>query len=105
MQKLKFQYQRPVKIDPNDGIRKRYPHMRNAYFKKFSTYPERSFYFFHLIEYKDYPLKLRVARGSGLPEEWDDLPSSVYKVAKAGSIIPKESISTLKRMLPKIYFI
>ncbi len=46
MQKLKFQYQRPVKIDPNDGIRKRYPHMRNAYFKKFSTYPERSFYFF-----------------------------------------------------------
>ena len=33
MQKLKFQYQRPVKIDPNDGIRKRYPHMRNAYFK------------------------------------------------------------------------
>lgn len=57
--------------------------MRNAYFKKFSTYPERSFYFFHLIEYKDYPLKLRVARGSGLPEEWDDLPSSVYKVAKS----------------------
>lgn len=38
---------------------------------------------FHLIEYKDYPLKLRVARGSGLPEEWDDLPSSVYKVAKS----------------------
>lgn len=50
MKKLKFQYQRPVKIDPNDGIRKRYPHMRNAYFKKFSTYPERSFFFFHLIE-------------------------------------------------------
>ena len=83
MKKLKFQYLQPANTHPNDGIRKRYPHMRNAYFKKFSTYPERSFYFFHLIEYKDYPLKLRVARGSGLPEEWDDLPPSVYNVAKS----------------------
>ena len=37
----------------------------------------------HLIEYKDYPLKLRVARGTALPEEWDDLPVYVYKVAKS----------------------
>lgn len=83
MQKLKFQYQRPVKNYPNDDIRRRYPHLRSRYFKKFSAYQERSFYFLHLIEYKDYPLKLRVARGSGLPEEWDDHPSSVYNVAKS----------------------
>lgn len=83
MQKLKSQYQRSVKNYPNDGIRRRYPHLRSRYFKKFSTYQERSFYFIHLIEYKDYPLKIRVARGTGLPEEWDDLPSSVYNVAKS----------------------
>ncbi len=37
----------------------------------------------HLIEYKDYPLKLRIARGTALPEEWDDLLVYVYKVAKS----------------------
>ena len=36
----------------------------------------------HLIEYKDYPLKLRVARGTALPEEWDDLPVYVGFVAQ-----------------------
>ena len=35
------------------------------------------------IEYKNYPLKLRVARGPGLAEAWDDLPAYVYKVAKS----------------------
>ncbi len=49
MQKLKFQYQRPVKIDSNDDIRRRFPHLRSRYFKKFSTYQERSFYFLHFI--------------------------------------------------------
>lgn len=37
----------------------------------------------HLIEYKDYPLKLRVVRDTALPEELDDLPVYVYKVAKS----------------------
>ena len=37
----------------------------------------------HYIEYRDYPLKLRVARGPGLAEAWDDLPAYVYKVAKS----------------------
>lgn len=37
----------------------------------------------HLIEYKDYPLKLRVARGTALPKELDDLPVYVYKIAKS----------------------
>ncbi len=36
----------------------------------------------HFIEYKDYPLKLRVARGPSLVDEWDDLPTYFHKVAK-----------------------
>lgn len=83
MKKLKFQYLQPENTHPNDGILKRYPHLRNVYHKKFSTLQERSFYFLHLIEYKNYPLKLRVARGTGLPDERDDLPAYVYKVAKS----------------------
>lgn len=37
----------------------------------------------HCIEYKDYPLKIRVARGSGLPYIWDDFPTYVYKFSKS----------------------
>ena len=37
----------------------------------------------HCIEYKNYPLKIRVARGPGLAEVWDDLPAYVYKVSKS----------------------
>ncbi len=37
----------------------------------------------HCIEYKDYPLYIRVARGKGLPYVWDDFPSYVYKWAKS----------------------
>lgn len=83
MKKLKFQYLQPENTHPNDSIRERYPHLRNVYHKKFSTRQERSFYFMHSIEYKNYPLKLRVARGTGLPDERDDLPAYVYKVAKS----------------------
>jgi len=83
MKKLKFQYLQPENTHPNDGIRERYPHLRNVYHKKFSTRQERSFYFLHLIEYKNYPLKLRVARGTGLPDERDDS----IKLQKVGSII------------------
>ncbi len=54
MQKLKFQNQRAVKNYPNDDIRKRYPHLRSRYFKKFITYQERRFYFLYLIRYKKY---------------------------------------------------
>ena len=52
-------------------------------FKRFSTQQERSFYFMHHIEYKNYPLNIRVARGAGLPYVWDDFPTYVYKVAKS----------------------
>ena len=95
MKKLKFQYLQPENTHPNDGIRERYPHLRNVYHKKFSTLQERSFYFLHLIEYKNYPLKLRVARGTGLPDE-RDLPLMSIKLQKVGSIILEEGSSIIE---------
>ena len=52
-------------------------------FKKFSTHQERSFYFLHRIGYKSYSLNIRVARGTGLAQVWDEFPTYVYKVAKS----------------------
>lgn len=52
-------------------------------FKKLIAHQERCFYLIHLIEYNDYPLKLRVARGTALHEEWDDLLIYFHKVAKS----------------------
>jgi hypothetical protein len=92
---LKYQYQNSIKRNPDDCFSKRYPNIKSLYYKAFSTHQERSFYFLHIIEYKDYPLKIRVARGNGLAQAWDDLPTYVYKV---GSITPKESISITKSM-------
>ena len=51
--------------------------------KKLSIQQERSFYFMHHIEYKGYPIKIRVARGAGLPYVWDDYPTYVYKYTKS----------------------
>ena len=79
MKKLKYQYQQSIKAHPQDYFWKKYPNLRSVYFKKFSTQQERSFYFMHCIEYKDYPLKIRVAGGNGLPYVWDDFPTYVYK--------------------------
>ncbi|MFM6957201.1 hypothetical protein [Acinetobacter sp. TR3] len=79
MKKLKSQYKQSVKTYPHE----RYPNIKSLYFKKFSTQQEKSFYFMHHIEYKAYPLKLRVARGPRLAEAWDDLPAYVYTVAKS----------------------
>jgi hypothetical protein len=33
MKKLKFQYLQPENTHPNDGIRERYPHLRNVIIK------------------------------------------------------------------------
>ena len=48
-----------------------------AIFKKFSTHQERSFYFLHRIGYKSYSLNIRVARGTGLAQVWDEFPTYV----------------------------
>ena len=82
MKKLKSQYLQSVKAHPDDYFSKRYPRIRSIYFKKFSIRQERSFYFMHHIEYSGYPLKIRIARGAGLPYVWDDFPTFVYKYTK-----------------------
>ena len=83
MKKLKSQYKQSVHSNPHDYFWQIYPNVRSSMFKEFSTHQERSFYFLHVIEYKNYPLKIRVARGAGLPHVWDVFPSYVYKVAKS----------------------
>lgn len=83
MKKLKYQYRKSIHSTRHDYFWEIYPNVRSSVFKKFSTYQERNFYCLHRIEYKDFPLKLRVARGSGLPDDWDDLPTYVYGVAKS----------------------
>lgn len=84
MKKLKSLYQQSVKTPcPNDFFWKCFPNIQSVYHKKFSTQQEKSFYSMHCVEYKNYPLKIRVARGPGLAEPWDDLPAYVYKVAKS----------------------
>ncbi len=83
MKKLKFQYQKAIQSTWHENFRLIYPNVKSSMHKKFSTQQERSFYFLHIIEYKDYPLKIRVARGKGLPQPWDDYPAFVYDVAKS----------------------
>lgn len=83
MKKLKHQYRQSIQSARHDYFWEIYPNVRSSVFKKFSTHQERSFYFLHSIEYKDYPLRLRVARGTGLPHVWDDFPTYVYDVAKS----------------------
>ncbi|EEV5753594.1 hypothetical protein [Escherichia coli] len=83
MKKLKSQYKK-VSIHTY-GLRSWcwYPNLRSHHHKHFSTYQEKRFYALHGIEYRDFPLKLRAARGSCLPDPWDDLPAYTMKVAKS----------------------
>lgn len=84
MKKLKYQYQQSVKKPrSNEFFLNHFPNMRSVYYKKFSTKQEKSFYSMHFIEYKDYHLKLRVARGPSLIDAWDDLSTYFHKVAKS----------------------
>jgi hypothetical protein len=83
MKKLKQQY-KYAKTFP--GCRSGwvyYPLLKNGLYKRFSTRQEKSYFYLHLIEYKEYPIKLRAARGKRLPDPWDDYPSDVYDVAKS----------------------
>ncbi|TCM60671.1 hypothetical protein EC844_13110 [Acinetobacter calcoaceticus] len=83
MKKLKYQYRQSIRITHKAYFGLIYPNIKSLYHKKFSTQQERGFYFLHVIEYKGYPLKIRAARGKGLAQVWDDLPASVYSVAKS----------------------
>jgi len=81
MKKLKSQYKKVFLLTGRSSYW--YPNLRSHHHKYFSTYQEKIFYAFHCIEYRDYPLKLRAARGSSLPDPWDDLPALTMKVAKS----------------------
>jgi hypothetical protein len=87
MKKLKQQYRRAVskRMTPRQTFEQGtiYPEVRSHTHKHFSTKQEQSFYVLHLVEYQDYPLKLRAARGRLLPNPWDDYPSYVDRVAKS----------------------
>ncbi|AYD45704.1 Uncharacterised protein [Yersinia frederiksenii] len=82
MKKLKQQYKYSEEFS---GVRRswvHYPLLRNWLYKRFSTRQEKSHYYLHSIEYKEYPLKLRAARGKQLANPWDDYPSDVYHIAR-----------------------
>ncbi|WP_218644972.1 hypothetical protein [Acinetobacter sp. SwsAc5] len=55
----------------------RRPYLRNAWFRRFSTKQEKAYALLHKIECAEYNVKIRVRRGKNLPDEWDDLRSSV----------------------------
>lgn len=56
---------------------------RDYYHRSFSTKQERSLYQLHLAEYRNSKLKLRARRGNALPDDWDDLNSSLHKKNKS----------------------
>ncbi len=81
MKKLKQQYRSHIKAD-GYFIWDVYPCIRSGTHKHFSTKQEKSYFFLHEIEYREYPIKLRAARGKSLANPWDDYPAYVYDVAK-----------------------
>lgn len=83
MKKIKQQYKKVSVGDCVLGSWWWYPNLRSRFHKNFNTHQEKKSYVAHCIEYRDFPLKLRAARGTCLPDAWDDLPVSVIKIAKS----------------------
>ncbi|QCR38171.1 hypothetical protein [Nissabacter sp. SGAir0207] len=83
MKKLKDHYKFVKPCRPLGSPYTYFYRLRSLTFKQFSTKQERSYYYLHEIEYREYPLKLRKARGKLLPDNWDDFPTSIYRVAKS----------------------
>ena len=91
--KLKEQYRNNdisiENIDPESGLVLRNICQNNTtrsnQHKAFSTKQERSMYLMHHIEYtKQYGKILRCSRSNSyLPDEYDDLPTSVHHFAKS----------------------
>ena len=98
MKKLKHQYRQSIQSTRHDYFWEIYPNVRSSVFKKFSTHQERSFYFLHSIEYKDYPLRLRVARGT-YPMFGMISQLMFMMLLKVGSIIQKERISIIANLI------
>lgn len=83
MKKLKMQYKYPKAFEGSHCYHVFFVFLRSYVHKKFSTRQEKSFHSLHRIEYKEYPLKLRVARGKQLAEPWDDYPFHGYDIARS----------------------
>jgi hypothetical protein len=82
MKKLKQQFRSHTKRN-RQCVWDSYPCVHSGTHKHFSTRQEKSYFFLHTIECKEYPVKLRAARGRALPDPWDDYPSCVYDLAKS----------------------
>lgn len=65
--------------------------LRNRIIRKFSTHQEKSAYLLHLAERKNYPLKLRAARGLALVGVNDDLHTNAYKLERSWKHSSKRS--------------
>lgn len=80
--RLKQQYHQPLKWRKNSWDDPIYPFLHSASIKKFSTKQEKSFYFMHSLECREYKVKLRAKRGKALAHVNDDLNSSAFDVAR-----------------------
>jgi len=83
MKKLKAQYKYQTVVTSQYRTWIRYPLLQSDPLKKFSTRQEKSYYFLHRIEYKEYSIKLRPSRGSCLANPWDDYSSGCHDTAKS----------------------
>lgn len=77
---LKPQYVKVVKKgltgDYDDEF---FPNLQDKSYRHFSTKQEKSFYFLHRLEYKNYGINLRGKRRKMLISSWEDLsPFSAY---------------------------
>ncbi|MFA0135374.1 hypothetical protein AB4440_24235 [Vibrio splendidus] len=82
MKQLKQQYRERIKYQ-RQHLLDLYPSVRSGTHKHFSTKQEKSYYFLHKIECREYPVKQRATRGRALANPWDDYPSYVYGLAKS----------------------
>lgn len=83
MKKLKLQYRYAKEHYGAHDSWFVYPFLRSSLHKHFSTKQEKSYFYLHHAEYKEYPLKLRAARGKLLINPWADLPTHAYALGKS----------------------
>lgn len=83
MLKLKKQFSRRSIRKTRVGEIEYYTYVHSESHKHFSTKQEKTAYCIHMIEYKQYKLKIRPSRGSNIANPWDDYPSYVYKMSKS----------------------
>jgi hypothetical protein len=60
-----------------------YPNMRSYCIRSFSTKQEKSYYYMHETEYREYNIKYRASRNNALKDPWDDVPCTGYILAKS----------------------